>query len=336
MAVTIKDVAKRAGVSYSTVSRALNGIGSENNERRKQIVELAEQMGYVRNQAAVNLKLSRSYVIGLYFSTISKMTSPFVLHDVLTGVYSIVGSKYNIVVKGIDMHEPGTINPSYFDGIIVLSQRNEDMAFMEEVMEKKIPMVVICRTVYLNAPNVTTDEAKAMEQAMDYLLENGHRKICVIEGEQDLDSTQLRHRGWQDSVRKHGLDPDEFPMVSGNYRYASGLEGAKKLLVFQPTAMLCFNDEMAFGAREAIAQAGLRVPDDISLIGFDNWDLSGYNSMRLTTVERSMSEIAKEGTRVLLRRLETGEVDNRRIFLDNRLIIRDTVRDIRNEQEGRA
>ncbi|MDO4268370.1 MAG: LacI family DNA-binding transcriptional regulator [Eubacteriales bacterium] len=328
--VTIKDVAKRAGVSYSTVSRALNGIGNGSEGRREKIVRIAEEMGYVPNQAAINLKLSRSYVIGLYFSTISKMTSPFVLHDVLTGVYSVVGSRYNVVVKGIDMHEAGTLNPCCYDGIIVLSQRNEDQAFMDEVMEKKIPMVVICRTVYVDAPNVTTDEAGAMEKAMDYLLENGHRKICVIEGAPNLDSTRLRHRGWQTSIRKHGLDPEEIPVVGGTYRYASGYQGAKLLLQHEPTAILCFNDEMAFGAREAIAEAGLRVPEDVSLIGFDNWDLSGYNSMRLTTVERSMSDIAKEGTRVLLKRLEDGVVDNSRTFLENRLIVRDTVRDLRS------
>ncbi|MCI8864671.1 MAG: LacI family transcriptional regulator [Lachnospiraceae bacterium] len=329
MAVTIKDIAKEAGVSYSTVSRALNNVGGGQGKNNKRIQELANEMGYVRNQAALNLKLSRSYVIGLYFSTISKMSSPFVLHDVLTGVYSIVGSKYNVAVKGIDMHEPGTLNPSYFDGIIVLSQRTEDLSFMEEVMEKKIPMVVICREVFINVPNVTTNEAAAMEKAMDYLIDNGHRNICVIEGAPNLDSTRLRRQGWRASAQKHGLNPDAVPSVPGTYRYASGYQGAKFLLEYRPTAILCFNDEMAFGAKQAISEAGLEVPGDVSLVGFDNWDMSGYGNMRLTTVERSMSEIAKEGTRVMLRRLEDGVVDNSRIYLENRLIIRDTVRDIR-------
>lgn len=328
MAVTIKDVAKQAGVSYSTVSRALNDPKADKSDKKRRILKIAQDMGYVPNQAAINLKMSRSYVIGLYFSTISKMTSPFVLHDVLTGVYSVVGSKYNVVVKGIDMYEPGTLNPTYFDGIIVLSQRNEDLEFMEEVLNKGIPMVAICRAVFLDVPNVTTDEAKAMEKAMDYLIENGHRKIGVIEGNSNLDSTRLRHRGWRTSMEKHGLDPESIPVEHGTYRYASGYQAAKRLLEQDLTAILSFNDEMAFGAREAIVEMGLKVPDDISLVGFDNWDLSGYASMKLTTVERNMGEIAKEGTRVLLRRLEEGIIDNRRIYLDNKLIIRESVRNL--------
>jgi len=331
MAVTIKDIAKRAGVSYSTVSRALNGIGREDTKRKKQILKLAEEMGYAPNQAAINLKLSRSYMIGLYFSTISKMTSPFVLHDVLTGVYSIVGNEYNVAVKGIDMHEPGTINPSNFDGIIVLTQRDEDSVFISEVMEKEIPMVAICRTVEEKVANVTTDEARAMERAMDYLIESGHRKIGVIEGQPNLDSTRQRHRGWQNSAIKYGLNPDEIPFINGNYRYTSGYQAAKELLKAHPSALLCFNDEMAFGAREAIFEEGLSVPEDVSLIGFDNWDMSGYGTMKLTTIERSMSEIAKEGTRMLLRQLETGKEDNRRVYLDNRLIIRDTVKNLNRQ-----
>lgn len=334
MAVTIKDIAKRAGVSYSTVSRALNDVGAGKSESRQRILNIAREMGYVPNQAAINLKFSRSYTIGLYFSTISKMTSPFVLHDVLTGVYSIVGSRYNVVVKGIDMYESGTLNPTLFDGIIVLSQRSEDSAFIEEVIEKKIPMVAICRIVYYDVPNVVTDEARAMETAMDYLLDHGHRKIAVIEGLPGVDSTRLRHRGWRSSMIRHGLDPDEVPVEGDDYRYASGYKAAKKILQAgeRPTAILCFNDELAFAARAAIYEEGLSVPDDISLIGFDNWDMSGYGTMQLTTVERSMGDLAKEGTRVLLRRMEDGIIDNRRIFLDNKLIIRQSVKDIREKE----
>ena len=332
MAVTIKDIARRAGVSYSTVSRALNDVSAGRSESKQRILDIAKEMGYVPNQAAINLKKSRSFTIGLYFSTISKMTSPMVLHDVLTGVYSVVGSKYNVVVKGIDMYESGTLNPSFYDGIIVLSQRSEDGAFIEEVMEKDIPVVAICRIVFYDIPNVVTDEAKAMEQAMDHLIENGHRKLAVIEGNPAYDSSKLRHRGWRNSMLKHGLDPDKVPVETGNYRYASGYEAARKLLAREekPTAILCFNDEMAFAAKAAAQEMGLEVPKDLSLIGFDNWDMSDYGTMKLTTVERSMSELAKEGTRVLLRRLENGIIDNNRIYLDNKLIIRDTVRDIRN------
>lgn len=267
-------------------------------------------------------------MIGLYFSTISKMSSPFVLHDVLTGVYSVVGSKYNVIVKGIDMHEPGTLNPSFLDGIIVLTQKDDDLEFMDEVLNKGIPMVAICRTVFLDVPNVTTDEAGAMEKAMDCLLENGHRKIGIIEGNSNLDSTRLRHRGWRASMTKHGLDPDSLPVEHGTYRYASGYQAAKRLLEQDLTAILSFNDEMAFGAREAVTEVGLKVPDDVSLVGFDNWDLSGYANMKLTTVERNMGEIAREGTRILLRRLEDGIIDNRRVYLENRLIIRETVKNL--------
>ena len=95
-----------------------------------------------------------------------------------------------------------------------------------------------------------------------------------------------------------------------------------------PTAILCFNDEIAFAARAAVYEEGLKVPDDVSLIGFDNWDMSGYGTMRLTTVERNMGDLAREGTRILLQQLEHGIIDNRRVYLDNKLIVRESVRDL--------
>lgn len=331
MPVTIKDIAKRAGVSYSTVSRALNNVSVGKSENKQKILDIAREMGYIPNQAAIHLKMSRSYTIGLYFSTISKMTSPFVLHDVLTGVYDVVGTHYNVIVKGIDMHQKGELNPSFYDGIILVSQRTEDSAFIDEVLEKEIPVVAICRIIPYNIPNVVTDEAKAMEKGMDYLLDRGHRNIAVIEGIQGLDSTSLRHIGWRNSMLKHGLNPDSIHIEQGNYRYASGYEAAKRIFEMDPlpTAILCFNDEMAFAAKAAAAEQGLNVPEDVSLIGFDNWNMSSYGNMRLTTIERNMGDLAREGTRILLSRMESGIIDNARVYLDNKLFERDTVRDLR-------
>ncbi len=330
MPVTIKDIAKRAGVSYSTVSRALNGVSAGRSENKQKILDIAKEMGYIPNQAAIHLKMSRSYTIGLYFSTISKMTSPFVLHDVLTGVYDVVGSRYNVVVKGIDMHEKGDLNPSFYDGILLVSQRTEDSAFIDEVLEKEIPMAAICRVIPYNVPNIVTDEAKAVEKGMDYLLDKGHRNIAVIEGIQGLDSTSLRHIGWRNSMLKHGLDPEKIHVEIGNYRYQSGYDAAKRIYEMDPlpTAILCFNDEMAFAAKAAAIEKGLDVPDDISLIGFDNWNMTSYGTMRLTTIERNMGDLAREGTKVLLRRMESGIIDNARVYLENQLIERDTVKDL--------
>lgn len=330
MAVTIKDIAARAGVSYSMVSRALNGTGAVDQKKKERILEIARVMGYVPNQAAVTLRKSKSHIIGLYFSTISKSTSPFVLHDVLTGVYSVIGSKYNIIVKGIDMHEPETLNPSYFDGLLIMSQGDWDEDFLEEAWEKGIPMVAISRRLPLDVPVVTTDEAGGMEKAMDHLLRNGHRRIGVIEGPQNLEATVLRHEGWYRAAEKWGLEPESLPVEYGNYRYNSGRLAAGRLLDARKdlTALLCFNDEMAFGARSAAYERGLRIPEDISLTGFDNWDLSGYADMRLTTVERNATRIAVEGTKMLLTYMEKG-IRPGDVWLENRLIVRETVRNIK-------
>jgi len=330
MAVTIKDIAARAGVSYSMVSRALNGTGAVDQSKKERIIEIARSLGYMPNQAAVTLKKSRSQNIGLCFSTISKSTSPFVLHDVLIGVYSVIGSRYNVIVKGIDMHEPETLNPSNFDGLLIMSQGDWDGDFAEEAWEKGIPMVAISRPLPLDIPFVNTDERGGMEKAMDFLLRNGHRRIGVIEGPQNLEATILRHEGWNQAAEKWGLEPERFPIELGNYRYNSGRLAAGRLLDAHKdlTALLCFNDEMAYGARSAAYDRGLKVPEDISLTGFDNWDLSGYADMRLTTVERNAARIAVEGTKMLLAYMEEG-IRPKDVWLENRLIVRDTVRSLK-------
>lgn len=326
MSVTIKDIAKVAGVSYSTVSRALNNIGVVKEEKKERIIEIAREMGYTPNQAAINLKCQKANTIGLYFSTIDPITSPFVLHKTLVGIYSVVKSRYNIIVKGIDMQEPNALNPANLDGVMIISQREEDEVFIAEALEKRIPVVVVNRPVFMEVSNVLTDETEGMKIAMNYLLENGHRQIGVIEAGMELASTRARHRGWVSAAAEYGMEPEQFLVSTGNYSFESGYQAAKELLEEKVTALLCFNDDMAFGARKAIDEKGLLVPEDISLVGYDNLDVNRVEEMGLTTIERNMEELAVTGSKVLLQKIEQGDQGEERIYLDTRLIVRSSVR----------
>lgn len=328
MSVTIKDIAKVAGVSYSTVSRALNDIGVVKEEKRAKILKIAKEMGYTPNQAAVNLKCQKANTIGLFFSTFGKITSPFVLHKTLVGIYSVVNSTYNIIVKGIDLQGPNELNPTNLDGVIVISQREEDAQFIEEAISKHIPVVVVNRPVFMEVSNVLTDETEGMKTAMKHLLENGHQRIGIIEAGLDLASTRARHRGWVAAVEEFGLNPEAFAVRRGDYSFESGYHAAKQLLCDQVTALLCFNDDMAFGAKQAIEEMGLNVPRDVSLIGYDNLDINRVAEMGLTTVERNMEELAITGTKLLLDKIEHRENGYERIFLDTKLIVRKSVRNM--------
>lgn len=328
MAVTIKDIAKAAGVSYSTVSRALNNVGLVKDDKKIQIQRLAAEMGYLPNQSAINLKKARSETIGIFFSVINKDTSPFVLHQVLSGAYSVVETKYSIIVKGIDMQEPNSLNPSKLDGLIIVSQREEDDEIIQEAMNKKIPVVVINRPVFSGVSNILTDESQGIEVAMKYLLSNGHRKVGIIEADNHLPSSRARHRGWVSAVREYGLDPNDFPVEEGNYRFMSGYLAAKNILNHDLTAILCFNDEMALGARKAILERGLSVPEDISLIGFDNIDETSVTEKQLTTVERSMENLSRKGIEVLLQQIDSGKMNTERIYLDTKLVVRGSVKNL--------
>ena len=328
MTVTIKDIAKEVGVSYSTVSRALSGNLGSNSKVKQKILDTADRMGYTPNFNAVNLKLAKSNTIGLYFSNISNMSSPFILHDIIKSVYSTISNSYNVVVKGIDRHEPNTLSSAKYDGILVLSQKPEDDEFIEEALRKGIPVVVFNRAVYHNVTNILTDEAKSEKEAMEFLIQNGHTKIGVIEGVPTLASTRARHRGWKQACVKQNIDIDSIPIVTGNYRIQSGYQAGLELLKHDITAILSFSDEMAFGAIKAVEEKGLKVPDDISIIGFDNINWLCDTLFPLTTVERDMGKLASRATELLLDLIENGNHDTKRIYMDTKIVIRSSVKNI--------
>lgn len=311
MGVTIKDLAKLANVSHTTVSRALNDSPLIHKDTKLRIQALAKEMNYIPNINAKSLVLHRSYNIGLFFSTLKEGTSATFLQDVVRGVNHIVKDRYNVIVKGIDDYQDfNTITRRGFDGIIVMSQSASDNAFIEYVMKQDIPQVVLNRRVdYDGVSNIVSDDYQGARQLCEYMIEQGHRHIALIEGRAGFQSTVERSNGYADALQKHGIVMTPAHRVKGNYDVESGYRAMKQLLklAHRPTAVFCSNDEMAVGAIKAASDQGLAIPDDISIAGFDDNAFSAYLSPALSTVKRPIERISQEGAKQLVQLIEGEE-----------------------------
>ena len=179
MSVTIKDIAKLANVSHTTVSRALNNSPYINEETKAKIKALAKELNYVPNYNAKSLVLLKSYVIGVFFSSISEGTSDTFFHEIVKGVNKVMDKEYNLVIRGIDNYEHShPIDNKNFDGIIVVSQSKNDDEFIKTIIEKNIPMVVINRDISVDGViNVLSNDTKGSYDAVQYLINNNHKKI---------------------------------------------------------------------------------------------------------------------------------------------------------------
>lgn len=330
MSVTIKDIARLAGVSHTTVSRALNDSPLINEETKERIRSLAEQMNYTPNYSAKSLVLDRSYNLGLFFTTLNQGTSAGFFYEAVRGVNSVIQDRYQLIVKGIDDYTSfHSITRKNFDGIIAVSQSADDQPFIEHAAKKEIPIVVLNRPVETpGVLNVLSDEEQGAFQAVSYLIGQGHRRIALIEGRPGFQSAQNRKDGYERALQHYGIQvPPEY-RSPGIYDLESGRKAMKRFLQLadRPTAVFSCNDEMALGAMKAASEAGLTVPDDISVVGFDDTVFSAYVTPALTTVRRPIEVFSREGAVRLLRNLEQKQHDTSRVLMKTELIIRDSVR----------
>ncbi|MDT8717398.1 LacI family DNA-binding transcriptional regulator [Clostridium sp. 19966] len=329
MSVTIKDIAKLANVSHTTVSRALNNSPLINDETKQRIRAIAQELNYVPNYNAKSLVLDKSYTIGLFFSSISQGTSPGFFFETVKGVSSTIEENYNLVVKGIDSYEDFIpINNKRFDGIILMSQSENDNAFIYHVLNSKIPLVVLNREIEVNSlANILSDDREGAFKAVKCLIDNGHKNIAIIEGKEDFKSTKERKEGYLKAIIENKLPVYSEYMIKGNYDMKSGYECMKKLLSLKnvPTAVFCSNDDMAIGAIKAVFDSGLTVPKDVSIVGFDNIGYSQYSTPSLTTVKRPMEEISIEGGKKMIDIINQVSYEGEKIYIKTELIKRESV-----------
>ncbi|MBZ5753531.1 LacI family DNA-binding transcriptional regulator [Metabacillus rhizolycopersici] len=328
--VTIKDIARLANVSHTTVSRALNNSPLIKEPTKRKILEIASQLNYIPNYNAKSLVTQKSHTIGLFFSSISSGTSPSFFVDALKGVNRVISQDYNLFVRGIDDYQDfSTINPQRFDGIILMSQSVKDNSFIYHTMQKGIPLVVLNRYIEDDhIINILSDDTEGSRQAVEYLVKSGHRDIAIIEGIQGFKSTQMRKEGYLQALIQHVMSIQHEYSVGGNYDMESGYLAMNKLLSLKkpPTAVFCSNDDMAIGAMNAVFAKGLKVPDDISIVGFDDIGFSRYTTPRLTTVKRPVEQISILGAEKILSLIMGEQEKVEKIFSNTELIIRDSVK----------
>jgi DNA-binding LacI/PurR family transcriptional regulator len=314
MGCTIKDIAKIAGVSHTTVSRALNNSSLISDKTKAKIKKIADEYGYVIDNIAKGLVLHKTFNIGVFFSTRDiGLTSNF-FHEIIIGIQSVIKDEYNLIIRWIEDYDDNysSVHDKKFDGVIIVSQSKNDDSFLSYIKKIKMPAVIINRNSSdLNLDSFFTNEKEIVKNAIELFIKNGHRKIAVIKGKNSAISTEYRLNGYLDALKRNHINLCEEYIISGKYDIESGYAGMRSILKLAdlPTAIFCFNDNMAIGAMRLLHERNYNVPKDFSVIGFDNTEYSKYTIPALTTIDRPMGTIMIRGINRLLFKIENKKQD---------------------------
>lgn len=328
MSATIKDIAKVAGVSHMTVSRALNGSDAVTDETRERVLKIAAELNYRPNLQARSLVMNRKYSIGVVFSTLSS-AAPSFMQACLNGIYQTLAKDYNLVIKDLERGLEH-FNLSRVDGIIFVSQQEGDDKFIDFALAQGTKLVVINRKVDRTALiNVTADEISGAKLAVNFLIAHSCTKIALINGPSKIQSSVDRQLGYQQALSMHGMSIINDWVQDGKFSIQGGYDAMNLLLQHKnnlPDGVFCANDEMAFGALKAINEAGLNVPKDIAIIGFNDSEMCQFTTPALTTIRKPIEEMARLGAEALFALINQKHIDSTVHQIATELVIRASVR----------
>lgn len=329
--INIKDIAKLSGVGVSTVSRVINQHPDVKDETRKHVLEIIEAHNYIPNNSARNLKRLESNHVGIL---IKGMYNPFfaqmieIIEKIMTknGYTAVI--HYNIdSVRDIDSaHE--FIMEKKLKGIICLGG-DFDRLKEEDLLRLGVPVIFTSTDIPesidpLLYSSVGIDNESASFEAVDYICQLGHRAIGIISsGEGDKSIGLKRTRGYLRALEKNEIQKNELFFEVGDYSFKKGYEAMQRLLEKAPeiTAVFSISDIMAIGAAKAIHERGLKIPEDISIVGFDDIDYAAYYNPALTTVHQPVDEIAGKTAETMVSLLD-GDGEHGHIVFTTKLVER--------------
>lgn len=314
--ITISDVARLSGVSKRTISRVINNSPKVGEKTRERIQKIINELNYSPNPQARGLAARRSYLLGMVYDN----PDALYINDVQRGVLSVCREfGYELVVHPCDMKADNLINEavnfanrSKLDGVIILPPISENNDLAGALGKANVNYVRLASIAMDSADHVVISNERAAAAAMaEYLVKLGHTRIGYIAGPKGMKSTRERLEGFCDALEKYGCKPGRGMLARGAYTFESGIECTRTLLAdpTPPTAIFASNDEMAVGAINAAQDMGLKVPEDLSVAGFDDSILASRIIPSLTTIRRPVREMARLATTKLIASIDGRHED---------------------------
>jgi LacI family transcriptional regulator len=333
MAVTLKDIAQLADVSVSTVSRVLNNKATEyriSPDTEQSILEAARKLKYRPNQIARGLRLKKTNTLGVIAPDVSNPFFAYIIKRVQNIAHNL---GYSIVVCNTDENldqEIEHVNVLYrnrVDGLIAMPV-GQDYRHFQEWVDKGRPVVLLDRCFDgIDTNKVLVDNYSGAHDAVEHLISFGHRRIAFIQGLPGTYTNTERLRGYRSALQNHNIPVDEELIVGGDFREENGYLETKLLLMMAdaPTAVFATSDLITLGALKAIYEEGLSIPEDISMVMFDDFDFAPYLKCPVTAVRQPKELMGEMAVKLLVDELRGESKGGRRVVLKTKLIVRDSV-----------
>ena len=329
MPVTLHELAKAAGCSVSTVSRALNNSAHSVNEAtRQRILALANELGYRPNMTARGLKMDRTFTIGLVVYNIASPFTPVLIRGIQEYLRQrdyfsiIISTDWDSDLESEAVHQ---LLSRSIDGVIFVETWRDESNKTLDLANK--PYAYVYRLFDGEYPNsVIVDDVHGASLAVEHLAKLGHRRIAFINGPHGWAASKERLAGYQNVLTQYEIPSDLSLIEEGTWEVQSGYQAAKKFLEMteRPTAIFAANDLMALGAIYAIQDAGLNVPKDIAVVGYDDREIASISNPTITTVCPPSYEMGQLAAQLILDRLENQDEIKDPIRVQSRLIVRES------------
>jgi LacI family transcriptional regulator len=328
--LTLDEIGKLAGVSRATVSRVVNGYPHIRPEVRERVERVIQQTGFKPNAVARSLASNRSNIIGLFIPTVVQHIFSDPYFSYLVQGISRACNESNLILSLYLFHsseeERKALQNIMFSGLIdglIITADRKDLPFLPALIESQIPFVFVGRPQDESLSFVDTDNVAGAYMAVEYLIKLGRERIATIATQRNTAGDD-RYAGYRAALLDSGRKIDRHLIAYGDFSLESGYNAMQGLLPVEPDAVFVASDTMAFGALRAIRAAGLTVPDDIAVVGYDDLPPALHAEPPLTTIQQPIDQTGIEAVKMLIDLINNGLQPPRRRLLSNRLIVRES------------